>query len=359
MARSDSDGEAAAALLTDWMRQLLAGARHRPITAEDLVFRDLHALVAGHPDTADPLAVVTDEIGRYGAASDDTVRALSSTVDRVARTDEAFALPLAELVRILRPLLDAESRHQRRRDTDDLPRTGQEDSGWMASPPPPDNFDTFDDFDDFGPSVTVPPVIGDGNVPPTTPPENHPPPDEELIRPYFTARGQVREPAPAAVVPVTIYLSDAAGSERVEAAVELLLASAGVEVTGRDDPVHGSWFRRMRGRFAGSPAAQDLAATAMHAVESQLVHAQDATITANLMQNLGPTIAALQDYDEAVIRAGALLIVKVGPRLTVHQLTPAQQFRLDHQPELARSPYQVLTALEPAEPAVPSEDWLA
>jgi hypothetical protein len=342
MARSDSDGEAAAALLTDWMRQLLAGARHRPITAEDLVFRDLHALVAGHPDTADPLAVLTDEISRYGAASDDPMRALSSAVDRVAGADEAFALPLAELVRILRPLLDAESRHVGRRFTDDLPSmpaTGHEAPGWMETSPRLD-------VDHYSYAATEPL-------------ENHTPPDEPLIRPYFTTGAPEPAAAEPTPVPVTIYLSDAAGSERVEATVELLLASAGVEITERDDPVHGSWFRRMRGRFAGSPAAQDFAATAMHAVESQLVHAQDATITANLMQNLGPTIAALQEYDEAVIRAGALLVVKLGPRLVVQQLTPAQQFRLDHQAELACSPQLVLKALQPEEPQARAEDWLA
>ncbi len=343
MARSDSDGEAAAALLTDWMRQLLAGARHRPITAEDLVFRDLHALVAGHPDTADPLAVLTDEISRYGAASDDTGLALSGAVDRVAGADEAFALPLAELVRILRPLLDAESRHVGRRFTDDLPivpATGHDAPGWMEG---------------WTDQSLPPDAIQSGYAPPFEL-EHHAPFDAGAARAapgWADTRsadsGPVRPTAPPAAIPVTVYLSDAAGSQRVEAAVELLLASAGVQITERDDPVHGSWFRRMGARFTGSPAAQDLAATAMHAVESQLVHAQDATITANLMQNLGPTIAALQDYDEAVIRAGALLIVKIGPRLTVHQLTPAQQFRLDHQPELAWSPHQVLTALESTE----------
>lgn len=347
MARSDSDGEAAATLLADWLRDLLGGARHRPITAEDLVFRDLHALVAGHPNTADHLAELTDEISRYAAASADTVLALSRAVDRVAGADEAFALPLAELVRILRPLLDAESRHQRRRDTDYLPSTpatGHEDPGWMEPGPLPDA---------FSPGYAPPPEL-----------QNHAPFDAGAAMFAGLERGGYPPPdtesaAPPAAIPVTVYLSDAAGSERVEAAVELLLASAGVQITERDDPVLGSWFRGMRARFAGSPAAQDFAATAMHAVESQLVHAQDATITANLMQNLGPTIAALQDYDEAVIRAGALLVVKLGPRLVVQQLTPAQQFRLDHQPELACSPQLVLKALQPQEPAARAEDWLA
>jgi hypothetical protein len=47
-----------------------------------------------------------------------------------------------------------------------------------------------------------------------------------------------------------------------------------------------------------------------------------------------------------VIRAGALLIVKMGSTLVVHQLTPAQQLQLDHQPQLAQRPHDILSALE-------------
>lgn len=47
-----------------------------------------------------------------------------------------------------------------------------------------------------------------------------------------------------------------------------------------------------------------------------------------------------------MIRTGALLIVKIDSTLVVHQLTPAQQLQLDHQPQLAQSPHQILSALE-------------
>lgn len=58
-----------------------------------------------------------------------------------------------------------------------------------------------------------------------------------------------------------------------------------------------------------------------------------------------PVVAALAEYREAVVRLGAVLVVKVDDQLVVHQLTAAQQVRLDHQPELSRLPKDILTAL--------------
>jgi hypothetical protein len=151
-------------------------------------------------------------------------------------------------------------------------------------------------------------------------------------------------------LPITIYLSDESAHEQVETAVEDLLAAAGGHIEHRDDPVLGSWFRRMRaraGQAVHSPLAREATVLAAHAVESRLVHAQDASVTATMLQNLGPVIAALQPTKDAVIRAGALLIVKTDSTLVIHQLTPAQQLRLDHQPQLAQSPRDILSALEP------------
>lgn len=65
-----------------------------------------------------------------------------------------------------------------------------------------------------------------------------------------------------------------------------------------------------------------------------------------MMQNLGPVLDALQTTKDAVIRAGALLIVKVDGVVVVHQLTAEQQLMLDHQPQLAQSPHDILAALE-------------
>jgi hypothetical protein len=162
-------------------------------------------------------------------------------------------------------------------------------------------------------------------------------------------QGPGRDSLVQATLPITIYLSDESGHEQVEAAVEDLLAAVGGHIEHRDDPVLGSWFRRMRAkvnRFVDSPLGDEVKNLATHAAESRLVHAQDATVTATMLQNLGPVLAAVQPMKEAVIRAGALLIVKMDSTLVVHQLTSAQQLRLDHQPQLAQCPHDILSALE-------------
>lgn len=270
MAVTDSDGRVATTLLTDWLRYLLGNARHRPITAQDLVFRDLYALVAEHPRIRGPLGVLYDEIRRFAAVTAEVSAAMSTAVDTAAAEDRTFAVRLEELLHVLRPLTPDE-------------------------PPQPKG-------DYFADPALVPPILGsaDGSA-----------------HPYFATD------VPQPPIPVTIYLCEESGCDRVEAAVTALLAAADVEITDRDEPL-GTWFRRLH---ATGPA-------------------DEAVLTATLLRNLGPTIAALQDYDEAVLRAGALVIVKTGPRLTAQELTEAQQFRLDHEPDLASAPALILSALE-------------
>ncbi|WP_405778811.1 hypothetical protein OG512_00720 [Streptomyces sp. NBC_01378] len=154
--------------------------------------------------------------------------------------------------------------------------------------------------------------------------------------------------ARTASFPVTIYLSDEASHREVESAVERLLATAGLVVQDRQDPVIGSWFRRMRAtlvRTIRSEAVLEGALTAAHVADTRLVLAQDATVTSTLLQNLGPVLASLQPTKDAVVRVGALLIVKVEWAVNVFQLTAAQQAILDHRPQLATSPQDVISAL--------------
>ena len=156
------------------------------------------------------------------------------------------------------------------------------------------------------------------------------------------------EEADTSTVPVMIYLSDEETHEQVESAIEVLLASAGLQIESRDDPVIGSWFRRMRATVkeaAHSPVAREAALTAAHMADTRLVLAQDASVTATLLQNLGPVLGALQPTKDAVIRTGALLVVKTDWSVFVFQLTAAQQAILDHRPQLVCSPHEIITAL--------------
>ena len=124
-------------------------------------------------------------------------------------------------------------------------------------------------------------------------------------------------------MPVSIYLADESTYEEVEASVERWLAEADVSIDARDEPVIGSWFRRMEATMktaAKTPAAREAILTAVHVADSHLVHAQDAYVTATLLQNVGPVLQALQPTKDAVVRAGALLIVKIEWVVQVHQL---------------------------------------
>ncbi|MDQ3787838.1 MAG: hypothetical protein M3422_11405 [Actinomycetota bacterium] len=155
---------------------------------------------------------------------------------------------------------------------------------------------------------------------------------------------QRRVPAPHEL-PITIYLSDESIHEQVQNAVVDLVTAVGGWIEHADDPVLGSWFRRLRAG-ARSPVGRELAQVAAHAAESRLVLAHDATVTATMLQNLGPVLTALQPTKDAVVRVGALLIVKVEGVVGVHQLTAAQQLQLDHQPRLATAPHEILAALQ-------------
>jgi hypothetical protein len=154
-------------------------------------------------------------------------------------------------------------------------------------------------------------------------------------------------------MPVSIYLADEDIHEQVEIAVDQWLATADVSIDTRAKPVIGSWFRRMGAsvkKAVGTPAAREALLTGIHMADSRLVQAQDAYVTSTLLQNVGPVLQALQPTRDAVVRAGALLIVKVDWVVQVHQLTAAQQAILDHRPQLAASPKEIITALQLSEP---------
>ena len=192
---------------------------------------------------------------------------------------------------------------------------------------------------------------GDGSGLTSLPPDDPDPLTSALREMAGADDGQSRTTRES-LLPISIYLADEHIHEDVEAAVNDWLASAGLEVEVRDTPVIGSWYRKI---WAGvkqaihSPAAADAALTAIHAADTRLILAQDAVVTATLLQNLGPVITSLQPTKDAVLRAGALLIVKVDWVVQVFQLTAAQQAVLNHKPQLASSPQEIIAALELSE----------
>ena len=131
--------------------------------------------------------------------------------------------------------------------------------------------------------------------------------------------------ADQAVLPVTIYLSDGGIHPKVEEAVTALLANAHLRIADRDEPIIGSWFRRMRASAAHSELTNKTFVSVLHAADGQIDLDQGAAVTASLLQNLPLVLAALHLTKDAVLRVGPVLVVKVDWQVTVAQLTEAQQ----------------------------------
>jgi hypothetical protein len=75
-----------------------------------------------------------------------------------------------------------------------------------------------------------------------------------------------------------------------------------------------------------------------------------------MMQHLGPLITSLDKSNDAVVRIGAVLVVKTNGSVSAVQLTAAQQLALDHSPHLALSPHAIIEAITAIEtPRPPSE----
>jgi hypothetical protein len=162
-------------------------------------------------------------------------------------------------------------------------------------------------------------------------------------------------------VPVSIYISDAEQAGAVERAVEEWLATAQLAIADRDDPVLGSWWRRMRARVQlamDTETARELAMTAVVAAETRLVTAETAKVSGLLLESVSKVVPALDGLDAAVIQAGSVLIVKNGKSLAVFTLSPAQQFHLAHNPDLLNAPSLILGALglDKGQDSVPREE---
>jgi hypothetical protein len=161
-------------------------------------------------------------------------------------------------------------------------------------------------------------------------------------------RLEMAEWAAEETFPIAVYLTEGSIHDQVELALDRLLRAAGLHVIERQEPISGSWFRRMRASVdaaARTGKGQEVVLSAMHAADARFFLRQDAELTTLLLQNLAPVITALQPTKDAVIRAGALLIVKVDWVVAVHQLTQRQQLMLDHAPDLESAPHQILKAL--------------
>ena len=112
--------------------------------------------------------------------------------------------------------------------------------------------------------------------------------------------------------------------------MERVVESAGAEVDERGSVV--SFWVRLRARISNS-------ASNAHVARQREVNrlAVQSMMTPDIQRSLDVIVASLRSSEEAVVRVGALLMIKTEDSIAVHQLTADQQLMLDHKPELLRS----------------------
>lgn len=152
-------------------------------------------------------------------------------------------------------------------------------------------------------------------------------------------------------LPISIYLSNEEASTDVESAVVRVLDELGFEVSERQPPVYGSWFRRMFARtkrMSTNPEVVDRLEKVERAVEIQVLHRQQAEIDSAQGGAVANLLQALDGTDQAIIQIGSLLIVKVDGTPIVRNLTQSELAHLEKNPRLQSDPGTILGELQQA-----------
>ncbi|MEU3269940.1 hypothetical protein ABZ639_03785 [Saccharomonospora sp. NPDC006951] len=160
------------------------------------------------------------------------------------------------------------------------------------------------------------------------------------LRAWLTGR-EAGTRAPAGLA-VSCHLPGAGDPGAVLTEVEHLVALAGRETVAREDTEGGFWFRTA---LSGGTAEKAPLADALESRPPGHTEPDDAVVTAALMRHLGPLLESLQGTENAAVRLGALVVVKAGEAMAVHQLTDDQQRVLDSRPALLATPDEVLPTL--------------
>jgi arsenate reductase-like glutaredoxin family protein len=146
---------------------------------------------------------------------------------------------------------------------------------------------------------------------------------------------------------VSVWTSDDRG-ENVRDALLDILGIAGFDTVDQAYPVYGSWYQRIFVRQVGMDAQDKLAQLAEkveRAAELKYIDTprsqtdeREASAIARLVESLGGT-------DEAVIRTSSILLIKLEGRVVSWVLSEDEIATLSANPQLMRSPIEILEAL--------------
>ncbi|MEV4751668.1 hypothetical protein AB0K21_35380 [Streptosporangium sp. NPDC049248] len=161
---------------------------------------------------------------------------------------------------------------------------------------------------------------------------------------------------------IAIYADTEENGQEIQAALEGVLESYGEEVIRREEPITGSWFRRMisRGKdLATSPAGKEVAAEIRRAVELHGVRKIEAEVNSIQSAAISQLITSLEKTSKAVVLLDATLLLKDGDLLTAHTLTVGQLSHLQRNPELLRDPVMILQEMKAVEHRHADKELLA
>ena len=171
---------------------------------------------------------------------------------------------------------------------------------------------------------------------------------EELDNDFEAAeqiRSAMRQQEPTALSGV-IYVSGDDGTA-VKEAVARLAKAYGYRLENDGEPQPGSWWQRVKAIFGGSEPLDPvpdfrLADQAMHASAIARMRRDEEDRLQLLALNV---IDALKGQQEAVVHLDRLLVVKIGSKLLVRTLSPAQVTALEMNENLYTKPRVLYAAL--------------
>lgn len=161
--------------------------------------------------------------------------------------------------------------------------------------------------------------------------------------------------APDAEAEIAIFLDeyDPQELDAVDAAVRVLARSLGYNDFQLESEVSGSIFRRLRGKIQDG-VASDYAQARLSELEQRFtleaVGRTQAEVDAIVTDNAVQLIAALADIPNAVVRVGALMVIKYtneagGPVMLQRQLTSIEIRALERNPGIQAHPARALELL--------------
>jgi hypothetical protein len=132
--------------------------------------------------------------------------------------------------------------------------------------------------------------------------------------------------------------------ERIQNATGDFMEAMGFELEVQDEPVFGSFYQRLKYLLNGEvkTEAAEIYKKGKTALELQFVSVPSAEATNKLSEAAASLITSLNGIDEAAIRLGAILLVKVSKdgvsMILAETVSPELALLLDKNPQLLKNP---------------------